>query len=163
MYGPSVHSEELGQAVRSLHQLRLPVADPGVVDDGIETAKLVDLVGHGFRLRDARQIADDDVLRAGGLPAGLVRARGAAGVQHDLVPLFDQKLGGHLSKAVGGAGDEDARHHESFLFAPHSAVAANKKEIHNMVVTTVEATLPRSVFAHQDGGKRLPSGRIRLS
>jgi hypothetical protein len=31
-------------------------------------------------------------------------------VQHDLVPLFDQKFGGHFSEAVGGAGDEDARH-----------------------------------------------------
>jgi hypothetical protein len=31
-----------------------------------------------------------------------------------------------------------------------------------MVVTTNWATLPRASFADQDGGKRLPSGRIRL-
>ena len=102
----SVHGEKLRQAVDCLHQLRLSVADPGVMDDGVETAELVDLVGDGFRLRDARQVANDDVLRASDLLTGLVRARGAPGVQHDLVPLLDQKLGGHLSKAIGGAGDE---------------------------------------------------------
>jgi hypothetical protein len=36
----------------------------------------------------------------------------ATGVQHDLVSLLNQKLGGHLSEAVGGAGHEDARHSE---------------------------------------------------
>jgi hypothetical protein len=36
------------------------------MDDGIETTELVDLLGDGFRLRDARQVADDDALGAGG-------------------------------------------------------------------------------------------------
>jgi hypothetical protein len=40
-------------------------------------------------------------------------ARAAAtGVQDDLVPLFDQKLGGHFFQAVSGVGDKDARHSE---------------------------------------------------
>jgi hypothetical protein len=39
-----------------------------------------------------------------------VRARGASSVQHYLMSLLDQKFGGHLSEAVGGAGHEDARH-----------------------------------------------------
>ena len=47
-----------------------------------------------------------------------IRPRGGAGVQHDPVSLLNQKLGGHLSEAVGGAGDEDARHHESFRLSP---------------------------------------------
>jgi len=55
-----------------------------------KTSELVDLVSDGLRLRDARQVADDDVLRAGDLLAGLVRAGIASGVQHDLVPLLDQ-------------------------------------------------------------------------
>jgi hypothetical protein len=42
-----------------------PGLSPGIVDDGIETTELVDLLGDGFRLRDARQVADDDVLGAG--------------------------------------------------------------------------------------------------
>jgi hypothetical protein len=44
------------------------------VDDGIETAEPVHLVGDGFGLRDARKIADDDVLGAGDLLTGLFRA-----------------------------------------------------------------------------------------
>jgi hypothetical protein len=88
MYGANVFTAKR-QAVHCLHQLRLSVADTGVVDDGIETSKLVDLVSDGFRLRDARQVADDDVHRPGNLLACLVRARIASGVQHDLVPLLD--------------------------------------------------------------------------
>jgi hypothetical protein len=107
MYGCGINGKEL-QAVRCLHQLRLPVADPGVVDDGIETAELVDLFSDGRRIRNARQVADDDVFRADDLLAGLVCARGAAGVQYDVVALLDQKLGGHPSEAVGGAGYESA-------------------------------------------------------
>ena len=81
------------------------------MDDGIETAELIDLVGDGPRLRDARQVADDDVLlRAGNRLANFVSAHSASGVQHHFVPLLDQKLGGHLSEAVGGAGYEDMRH-----------------------------------------------------
>jgi hypothetical protein len=93
----SVHCEELRQAIHRLHQIGFSVTDPGIVDNGIETTEPVDLLGDGFRLRDARQVADDDVLGAGDLFPGLVRARGAARVHHDLVSFFDQKLGGHLS------------------------------------------------------------------
>ena len=60
------------------------------MDDGVEPAELVDLVGDGFRLRDAGKVADDDVLCAADLLDGLFRARGTAGVQDDLMPLFDQ-------------------------------------------------------------------------
>jgi hypothetical protein len=81
----------LWQAVDGLHQIWFSVS--GIVNDGIEITELVDLLGDGSRLRDARQVADDDVLSAGDLFPGLVRARGAAGVQHDLVSFFDQKLG----------------------------------------------------------------------
>jgi hypothetical protein len=38
-------------------------------------------------------------------------------VHHDLVSLLNQKLGGHLSEAVCGAGYEDARHSEILFFA----------------------------------------------
>ena len=34
------------------------------MDDGVEPAEPVDLVGDGFRLRDAGKVADDDVLGA---------------------------------------------------------------------------------------------------
>ena len=60
------------------------------MDDGVQPAELVDLVGDGFRLGDAGKVADDDVLGAADLLAGLFRARGATGVQDDLVSLFDQ-------------------------------------------------------------------------
>jgi Putative MetA-pathway of phenol degradation len=70
------------------------------VDYGVEPTEPVHLVGDGLRLRDARQVADDDVVGAGDLLAGLFGARGAAGVQHDLVPLLNQKLGGHFSETV---------------------------------------------------------------
>ena len=78
------------QTVDRLDQLRLAVTDSGIMDDGVEPAEPVDLVGDGFRLRDAGKVADDDVLGAADLLAGLFRARGAAGVQDDLVSLFDQ-------------------------------------------------------------------------
>src|SRR5450755_1584723 len=45
----------------------------------------------------------------------IFRACGVAGVQNDLVALFDQKLGGHFAQAVGRTGDEDARHSKPFL------------------------------------------------
>lgn len=68
------------------------------MDDGVETAELVDLVCDGLCLQNAGEIANDDVLRTDHLLAGLVRARGAAGVQHDPMPLLDQKLRGHLPR-----------------------------------------------------------------
>jgi hypothetical protein len=57
--------------------------------DGVEPAELVDLVGDGFRFRDAGKVADDDVLGAADLLASLCRSRGAAGVKDDPVPLLD--------------------------------------------------------------------------
>ena len=57
------------------------------MDDGVESAEPVDLVGDGFRLRDVGKVTDDDVLGAADLLAGLFRARGAAGAQDDLVPF----------------------------------------------------------------------------
>jgi hypothetical protein len=43
-------------------------------------------------------------------PIILLRVSSARAVQYDVVALLDQKLGGHLSEAVGGAGYEDACH-----------------------------------------------------
>jgi hypothetical protein len=77
------------EAGHRLHELRLPVADSGIVDDCIEIAEPVGLVGDGFCLRDTRKITDHDVLGAGDRLPDLVRTRGAAVVQDDRVSLFD--------------------------------------------------------------------------
>jgi len=54
----------LRQTVDRLDQLRLAVTDSGIMDDGVEPAEPVDLVGDGFRLRDVGKVTDDDVLGA---------------------------------------------------------------------------------------------------
>ena len=59
------------------------------MDDGIETTKLVDLVGDGRHFQNARQVAADDVLGASDVFAGLFHPRCAAGVQNDLMALPD--------------------------------------------------------------------------
>jgi hypothetical protein len=72
-------------------------------------------------------------------PASFLRissARGTAGVQHDLMLWLDQKVGGHFSEAVCGAGDEDTRHHGSFRRSPVILPFNARKRIHKMVVTT---------------------------
>jgi hypothetical protein len=63
------------------------------VDDGVEIVEPVNLVGDRLRLRDDRKVAYDDILGASNLLSGFVRTCGVAGVQNDLVSLFDQKLG----------------------------------------------------------------------
>ena len=102
--GEYVWQAILGQAARLL------ISDRGIVDDGIKGAKGVDIVGKLARLRDAGEIAEQNSLSAGDSSHGIARSLIIARVKHGAVSLLDEKLSGHATEAVGGTGDEDARH-----------------------------------------------------
>ena len=105
-----VDGEDRGQAVDRGDAFPFPVADPGVVDDGVEGAELVGAGGHGFGFGDAAEIAGDGECGAGGGCHGVFGALGIAGVEDDAVPLGNQEMGGDFAKAVGGAGDKNPGH-----------------------------------------------------
>jgi hypothetical protein len=71
------------------------------VDHGIETAEPVDLVGDRSRLRNLRQVADNDRLRARRVGHRSLGARPVAAVEYDLMALFDQQLPGHQAEPGG--------------------------------------------------------------
>ena len=86
------------------------IADGGVVNDGVERPKRVDLGREVLGGGDAREVADHDRF---GLGQGLLRvrrARVAARMQDDPVALIGENLADHQSETVGRTGDEDARH-----------------------------------------------------
>ena len=109
-----IHREDVGEAVLGNETARLLVADRGVVDHRVERAQGVCLVGDGAGLPNAGEVADEDGFRTGNAAARVVRTLGVAGVQHDTVALLEEQFGSHAAKAVGGAGDEDARHGTPF-------------------------------------------------
>ena len=76
----------------------------------VVVAEGVDLPGDLPHVVDGGQVADDDGVRAGQAGAGVGGPGLAAGVQGDLVAVLEQQLGGHQAQAVGGTGDEYARH-----------------------------------------------------
>jgi hypothetical protein len=70
--------------------------------------------------------------------------------------FFDQKLGGHFSKAVGGAGDEDARHSEIPLRYAIVRKLQFKKGLFGTVMAVVVAIGAGRRFRQQP-----PNGAIR--
>jgi hypothetical protein len=84
--------------------------DAGVVDDRVHPAQAVHLVGDAAGLLEVGQVPDD-----GRSPPVQEVAHGrepvaVAGVDDDLVPVVEQRVGGRPSETVCGAGDEDACH-----------------------------------------------------
>ena len=101
------------QAIFRGDAARLLIANGGVVNDCIKSTKAIDLLGHIAGLRNAGQIADDYAFRSGYRGQGLLAALLATSVQHHVVALLDQQLGGHLAQAVGGTSDKNPRHNRS--------------------------------------------------
>jgi hypothetical protein len=89
---------------------RLAEADARVVDDRVERAHRVGVLGQPPHLRRAGQIRDEDVGEARQLAAQRVGLLGAARVADDPVAVVDEATGGIAAEAVVGAGDVDARH-----------------------------------------------------
>lgn len=58
--GEHVDREDMLQAVVGADAPRLPVTDPGIVNDRVVRAARVSLLGDLPHARDARQVADDD-------------------------------------------------------------------------------------------------------
>jgi hypothetical protein len=71
------------------------------VNDCVKRPQSVHLVGHIASCLDTRQVTDYDSFRAGHLGAGNVSPLLIPGVKDHFVPCGDQKLGSHLSEAVG--------------------------------------------------------------
>jgi hypothetical protein len=107
--GQDVDGEDVRQAVLRLDS-RLLIADRGIVNDRVEAAEAIDLIGQASRLRDAGEIADHDGFRGREAAPRIVGSRGVPGVEHDPVPRLEQQPAGHEAQSVGRASDEDARH-----------------------------------------------------
>jgi hypothetical protein len=82
--------------------------DARVVDDGVERSGGRRARSQLARLREGREVPDDDVAHARERRAELGRTRGAAGVADDVVAGGEQLPDRLESDAVGRAGDEDA-------------------------------------------------------
>src|SRR5580698_8571771 len=98
------------QAIDRLDTLRLLITDSRIVDDRIEGAKRIDLLGNNSGLCDAAQISHNHCLRLRDVPLSLLSAGLAASVQDHLMPLADKQLRSHFSEAVRRSGNEYACH-----------------------------------------------------
>ena len=87
--------------------------DAGVVDDGVEVTERVHLVGHAARFVPVGEITDHHACGPEQEIAHLGRACGVASVQHDVMAIVDQRLGGGETESCGRAGYEDPGHRAS--------------------------------------------------
>jgi hypothetical protein len=110
------------ETVFSRNTLLLPIADAGVVDNRVESAKAVDLLGHVAGLRNTRQIADDHALRFRHGGKSLCAALLAARMKDYAVPLFDKELGRHLAETISRTCNKNACHNRllSVLLEMHA-------------------------------------------
>src|SRR5580698_1117658 len=95
VWGNRIHSENMRQAVFSDNSLWLAVADAGVMNDGIEGSKLIDLIGNVSCLGNAGEVPNNHRLCYGKSILSLIRALLASSMQYHAVALFNQKLRGH--------------------------------------------------------------------
>jgi hypothetical protein len=90
-----VHGEHVGSAV-----------DARVVDDGVEAAEPLGLLGGRDGLVEPGEVPVDDAVHGGRREA----AAAVADVGHDVMPAARQRLGGREPESGGRAGDQDERH-----------------------------------------------------
>ena len=100
----------MGQAIHCGDALALLEADSGIVNDGIEGAQFIDAGSKRLGFCDAGKVPDECRLRAGNLSDGMGRPGVVSGMQHDLMTVGHEQACRHLTQAVGGSGNEDARH-----------------------------------------------------
>ena len=105
-----VDGEHVAEPVRGLDPVRLPVADPGVVDDRVVPAQRVGLPGDLVHALDGGQVTDHHMRGGGQRGPGVAGPGLVAGVQGDLVPVAGQQLARHQAEAVGRAGDQYPSH-----------------------------------------------------
>jgi hypothetical protein len=79
------------------------------VDDRVEAAKRVRLLGDVAHRIQAREVAGHNRFGSRQCGARIVGAGFIACVQHDAMPLLEQKARGHQPQSVRRSGDEDAR------------------------------------------------------
>jgi hypothetical protein len=104
--GEHVDREDMLQTVIGADAPRLPVTDPGIVNDRVVRATRVSLLGDLPHACDAGQVADDDGPGRGQGRTCVLGPGCIAGMQRDRVSVVGQQPGRHQSQALGGAGDE---------------------------------------------------------
>ena len=96
----NIDGEDAGHARLGLDASRLAIADPGIVDHGVEAAEPVDLIGDARHARKGRKVAGNSGPCAWRLGQGVARAGLVSPVQDNLVTLLDQELPRHEPKAT---------------------------------------------------------------
>ena len=97
----SVDRENLRQSIFCLQALRFLISNRCVVNHSVHGAQFVNLLCDGFRLCDARQIADDNRLGTGDFGPQLVRAILVSRMQHYFVSLIEKQSPRHQAKPIG--------------------------------------------------------------
>ncbi len=86
------------------------VTDPGVVNDRVEPAEAVGLIGKPTSLRDASEVADHHAARLGRRGPRVSGTTLVAGVKDYLVAGGKQSLSGRKTETVGRSRDQDLAH-----------------------------------------------------
>ncbi len=108
-----VDGQRPGVAVHRSGLARLAVADTRVMDDHVEAAQRVDLVGDRTRLAGAAEVTDRDVRHTRGRGPQVGRPAGVAGVTGDLMTGLDEQPRRGQAEAVARSGDEDPRNNQA--------------------------------------------------
>ncbi len=133
-----VHREDMRQSVLGLDATRLAIADAHIVNDGIEAAEPIGLIGDAARTGNASDIALNDRLRLGQCSMSSWRARryGHARRRDDRVPPHWPAIRPSPSEEPG---DENAGH-DDLLVDPGFSVARELRE-HRVDVDGASALL----------------------
>jgi hypothetical protein len=118
--GEHVDGQHIGMAIDGGDLAILAVADAGVVDDRVEAAERVDLVGDRPGLSRATEVADSRIGHAGRRVPQVSRAADVTRVPDDLVPLAQEQRHGGQAQAIASSGNEHPRHGASSPTAPRA-------------------------------------------
>jgi hypothetical protein len=113
--GKGVNGENMSQSVFCNDAPGLPIADCGIVDNGVERTQPIHLLGHAASLRDAREITDHNGLRARNSGPRFLSPPLIPSMQNYVVPPLNHKLSRHFSQPIRRTGNEYSRH-DSHLF-----------------------------------------------
>jgi len=111
-----VDGENMRQAIFGRDAPGLPIADGRIVNDPVEGAEPVHLIGHAPSLGDDREITDDHGLRTRHGGERLLASPLVARVQNYPLSLLDEELSGHSAEPIGRTCNEHPRHDFSPLF-----------------------------------------------
>jgi len=98
------------------------IADCGIVNDAVEGAEPIHLLGHAASLRDDREITDDHGLRARNSGQRFLASPLIASMQNYLVSPLNDELSRDSPQPIGRTGNEHPRHG----FSPSSVKDAAK-------------------------------------